>query len=624
MYTQRLQFISSRDFHLDWAHSTPPVQPLRQGCRDRHRAMSAIGGGRSSRNTSGLPRSSVRRLSVLSRTNTQSLPAAIVENKHKFRGERIGMLHFFTQWPEVILRRKGSVLPNVVIELSLSFILGLVAHFLYHPPTFLGDVSMPVWSHEGHAIFAVLLGFLMVFRTQAGFNLHLQGQDHCVQLISSLRNVAVDVLGTMPSNGLSREEAHIILNLMRRLKLFYYTIIEHLRSYHSYRAWLDAHAMVLRYASDQETEQFALEFGEPTRVRKDIGIPTDVFAGSTSYLMNPALLQTESSASKQSSLVGHSAKTKEVRKRCSMLMASASALKDVGPREGAGSFIKGCGLAAQLVGAPSGAPSKKMSFLGGVSSSGSPSGHKGGVLPDNSRRLATFESQDPTISKPVLVALLVRRDISHLARLGHLSDPHLARLGACVDKISDAYCEMSKIDQIVLPLPYSQLLKIFIIFFVFTVPFVLAPLVGALTPVLTLFLAAGYFGLDQVGAELERPFGVAEYNMPLLEMGNDLCRNIDTAVRALMREVRDDAAAKQESKGAQPGVPSSTLGGAAQLAATVSNSAGASVGAMNANVPTTVPEATQHVGTRIDPSLEAEPQRQRFWNLPISPSPVSV
>ena len=79
--------------------------------------------------------------------------------------------------------------------------------------------------------------------------------------------------------------------------------------------------------------------------------------------------------------------------------------------------------------------------------------------------------------------------------------------GRKIDDAIQAYLGMNKIDKLILPLPYSQLLKIFSLFFVFTVPFVLAPTVGILTPFVTLFLAMGYFGLDQVGAELERPYG---------------------------------------------------------------------------------------------------------------------
>ena len=97
---------------------------------------------------------------------------------------------------------------------------------------------------------------------------------------------------------------------------------------------------------------------------------------------------------------------------------------------------------------------------------------------------------------------------------------------------------MSKIDKLVLPLPYSQLLKIFSLFFVFSVPFVLAPTVGIFTPFVTLFLGMGYFGLDQVGAELERPFGVGQNDLPLLEIGSDLCRNLDSLVRSYAREVK--------------------------------------------------------------------------------------
>lgn len=44
-----------------------------------------------------------------------------------------------------------------------------------------------------------------------------------------------------------------------------------------------------------------------------------------------------------------------------------------------------------------------------------------------------------------------------------------------------AYNGIDKIHSTVLPLPYSQLLKLFQFFFVFTLPFVLAPSLGACT-----------------------------------------------------------------------------------------------------------------------------------------------
>lgn len=48
----------------------------------------------------------------------------------------------------------------------------------------------------------------------------------------------------------------------------------------------------------------------------------------------------------------------------------------------------------------------------------------------------------------------------------------------------------------------------------------------------------GYFGLDQVGAELECPFGTQENDLPLLQMGVDLSRNLDTLMRNACRAVK--------------------------------------------------------------------------------------
>ena len=73
----------------------------------------------------------------------------------------------------------------------------------------------------------------------------------------------------------------------------------------------------------------------------------------------------------------------------------------------------------------------------------------------------------------------------------------------------------------VLPMPYAQLLKIFSIFFVFTLPFVVAPHIGMWTPIFAFFS-----GLDQVGSELESPFGLDHNDFPMLQMGLLLCNDL--------------------------------------------------------------------------------------------------
>ena len=53
---------------------------------------------------------------------------AFIENTGSgYRGESVGLMHFFTQFPDVIFRCSGSVLPKIAIELTLAFCLGCAA-----------------------------------------------------------------------------------------------------------------------------------------------------------------------------------------------------------------------------------------------------------------------------------------------------------------------------------------------------------------------------------------------------------------------------------------------------------------------------------------------------------------
>lgn len=77
------------------------------------------------------------------------------------------------------------------------------------------------------------------------------------------------------------------------------------------------------------------------------------------------------------------------------------------------------------------------------------------------KKEAHFEKKDPTSSKPMMVALLLRSDIQIIATKGVLNPPQLANFASRVEDLVQAYLNMHKIDLLILPLPYSQLLKIF-------------------------------------------------------------------------------------------------------------------------------------------------------------------
>ena len=231
-------------------------------------------------------------------------PRAIVEGTSKFRGEAIGWLVVLTQFRDVICRCKGSVLPKILVELVVTFSLGWLAYYMHHDvslPFGLADapalnasaeqlaLEAPVGLTSGHSMLGFLLGFLIVFRTQSGFNFYLEALNNVTVLRSSIRSIGIEILGSLPREGLEDPEiAELVLSVIRRLKLYYYAVVEHLRSNDSYSTWLEAHAMVLRLASDEEIEEFEIEFGAPTRSRAPHPVPDDVDCTSSSALLSPA------------------------------------------------------------------------------------------------------------------------------------------------------------------------------------------------------------------------------------------------------------------------------------------------------------------------------------------------
>lgn len=82
-----------------------------------------------------------------------------------------------------------------------------------------------------------------------------------------------------------------------------------------------------------------------------------------------------------------------------------------------------------------------------------------------------------------------------------------------------------------LRLPYNQLLKMFLIGWNFSLPFVIATEVGWFNPVLMFLISAAFFGLDQVGVMLEQPFGIDSSDISLLSIGEQLSDDLDAVLR---------------------------------------------------------------------------------------------
>jgi putative membrane protein len=115
------------------------------------------------------------------------------------------------------------------------------------------------------------------------------------------------------------------------------------------------------------------------------------------------------------------------------------------------------------------------------------------------------------------VLVWLRLNLQRVQALGAMEHTFTANLK--VDDLILKCSQLDKIDKFVLPLPYCQLLKVFLLFYVFSAPFELAPDLGLFwNPIISALAAVAFYGLDQLGAELEQPFGTEDNNLPILQV----------------------------------------------------------------------------------------------------------
>jgi len=117
------------------------------------------------------------------------------------------------------------------------------------------------------------------------------------------------------------------------------------------------------------------------------------------------------------------------------------------------------------------------------------------------------------------------------AAAGRLPEPRLQLLDANLTAFNDALGGAERILKTPIPFAYAQHIKLFVVLFCFSTPFVMADSMGWATPVASGLLALALFGVDEIGVEIEDPFGDDPNDLPLDAIG----QGIDAAVGELLR-----------------------------------------------------------------------------------------
>lgn len=155
---------------------------------------------------------------------------------------------------------------------------------------------------------------------------------------------------------------------------------------------------------------------------------------------------------------------------------------------------------------------------------------------------------EPVSSRPTVVAEWISARLAARADAKRLSENRLALMDAQLTALTDALGGCERIAKTPIPFAYAQHIKTFVVLFCFTAPFAMADTMHWLTPVVSGLLAFALLGIDEIGVEIEDPFGYDANDLPLDQISTTIANNTRDAVAA--RAPQGDAESTHEQNAA--------------------------------------------------------------------------
>jgi putative membrane protein len=134
------------------------------------------------------------------------------------------------------------------------------------------------------------------------------------------------------------------------------------------------------------------------------------------------------------------------------------------------------------------------------------------------------------------------RALARAADAGRLTEQRLQLIDANLTSFVDSWGGAERIWKTPIPFAYAQHIKIFLVAFCVTVPFALVEAMGWATPAAAAIVVFGLLGIEEIGIEIEDPFGEDPNDLPLDRIGETI--TVDTAA---MLALRDDGAPASRS-----------------------------------------------------------------------------
>jgi putative membrane protein len=137
--------------------------------------------------------------------------------------------------------------------------------------------------------------------------------------------------------------------------------------------------------------------------------------------------------------------------------------------------------------------------------------------------------------RPALALSWIGARLAARANDGRLSEQRLQIVDANLTSYFDSFGAAERIMKTPMPFAYAQHIKTFLALFCFSVPFAVVDSMRWATPVASAIIAFALFGIEEIGVEIEDPFGYDANDLPLERIGatidNDIANLVERSSR---------------------------------------------------------------------------------------------
>lgn len=162
--------------------------------------------------------------------------------------------------------------------------------------------------------------------------------------------------------------------------------------------------------------------------------------------------------------------------------------------------------------------------------------HLRGTEPDKDLRhwlpKEAFDEAMASPNKPNIVLGYIGKQYVESARSVGLDSMFTASMDVEMSKLSHVLGGCERIKNTPIPFAYILLLHRTVHVYCFMLPFYLIGSMGWLTPLAVGIIAYTFFGLDEIGGQIEDPFDLLDNDLPL----DTLCRSIEISLKDLLNE----------------------------------------------------------------------------------------